>query len=740
MNSLIYELIFVLSSAMGVLSVLSRPLGIGKVGVLLILAELLLASLFVVFKNSGLTGRLVSVGLLFTYSVFVILLWVFGVSFGDFFVIKLLWLLPAAFISFVIGEAFAYFRLFQIIASILLLAALILLSFFKVDIDKTFAVSAFSLLLLTVCCETQRHWKKKGNTEIKEHMVFISPFILLTILLLLVSPYSKDPYEWKYVKMIYKEIKQNIYDMKIKMAIDNEKDYAEALMGFSEENDLAGSVKASKETALTLRKIPEGTENLKLSGKNFSTFTGREWIDEDYDDAPDSMMDTMGMMAAMKDYNNDSEIEFQTKELYVRYMTMNTSYVFTPPKALVRKSNFPIYSYEIENYGSDVLWPSDKSYKTSYYISYIPIDEQSEEYAEFIVKSDTPSKESYEAVLEEMGLNLDKMYSYDNFLKHQEYIEKTYCEDVVLSDELKYITKDLYEGCENDYEKLIRIKQLLNSFEYTMKPGELPEYVKDESDFLDYFILESREGYCSFYATAFVLLARAEGIPARYVQGYNVNTESKQAMYVYSSMAHAWAEVYFEGAGWVTFEVTPGYEKQAYNGPSYPYYTLPSISDSVSLPEEVDNTESEEVLEEAKVDTSFRWYVAAIPVISGILLVSVFFFAIRFALSLKFKKLSYERQYVLIIKQILKILRLLGAAQKEGETYYEYKVRLIKDDTLSDAGFIDNLERFLYGPKCDSEKMRGALEDAFATKKEVLNLLKNRHYLKYVLYSIGLIF
>ena len=120
MNSLIYELIFVLSSAMGVLSVLSRPLGIGKVGVLLILAELLLASLFVVFKNSGLTGRLVSVGLLFTYSVFVILLWVFGVSFGDFFVIKLLWLLPAAFISFVIGEAFAYFRLFQIIASILL--------------------------------------------------------------------------------------------------------------------------------------------------------------------------------------------------------------------------------------------------------------------------------------------------------------------------------------------------------------------------------------------------------------------------------------------------------------------------------------------------------------------------------------------------------------------------------------------------------------------------------------------
>ena len=50
----------------------------------------------------------------------------------------------------------------------------------------------------------------------------------------------------------------------------------------------------------------------------------------------------------------------------------------------------------------------------------------------------------------------------------------------------------------------------LASFTYNRTPGPLPEYVVDESSFLDYFLLESKEGFCTHFATAFVLLARAD--------------------------------------------------------------------------------------------------------------------------------------------------------------------------------------------------------------------------------------
>lgn len=58
--------------------------------------------------------------------------------------------------------------------------------------------------------------------------------------------------------------------------------------------------------------------------------------------------------------------------------------------------------------------------------------------------------------------------------------------------------------------------------EYNKNPGVLPDQVADGKSFLDFFLLESQKGYCTYYATAFVLLARAEGFPARYVQGFCV--------------------------------------------------------------------------------------------------------------------------------------------------------------------------------------------------------------------------
>lgn len=62
---------------------------------------------------------------------------------------------------------------------------------------------------------------------------------------------------------------------------------------------------------------------------------------------------------------------------------------------------------------------------------------------------------------------------------------------------------------------------------------------------------------------------RAAGIPARYVEGYVLTkTQAEQAegntMTLTSQNAHAWVEVYVDGTGWRTMEVTPGFYEEVY--------------------------------------------------------------------------------------------------------------------------------------------------------------------------------
>lgn len=81
---------------------------------------------------------------------------------------------------------------------------------------------------------------------------------------------------------------------------------------------------------------------------------------------------------------------------------------------------------------------------------------------------------------------------------------------------------------------------------------------------LEQFVLDTRVGYCEYYATAMAVMLRGLGIPTRVATGYLPGrevvapTSSLPGTYQVSSTdAHAWVEVAFEEAGWVTFDPTP---------------------------------------------------------------------------------------------------------------------------------------------------------------------------------------
>lgn len=75
---------------------------------------------------------------------------------------------------------------------------------------------------------------------------------------------------------------------------------------------------------------------------------------------------------------------------------------------------------------------------------------------------------------------------------------------------------------------------------------------------LDYFLFESKRGYCNYYATAAVVLLRSLGIPARMAVGFTQGffNEATGTYIVRERNAHAWPEVYFPDYGWVEFEPT----------------------------------------------------------------------------------------------------------------------------------------------------------------------------------------
>lgn len=85
--------------------------------------------------------------------------------------------------------------------------------------------------------------------------------------------------------------------------------------------------------------------------------------------------------------------------------------------------------------------------------------------------------------------------------------------------------------------------------------------VSDAGDNLDAVarFLETREGYCAHYASAFTVLARALGMPARIALGYRASSaQDADGRYVVTNHdLHTWAEVYLYGIGWMPFDVTP---------------------------------------------------------------------------------------------------------------------------------------------------------------------------------------
>ncbi|HET8871752.1 MAG TPA: DUF3488 and transglutaminase-like domain-containing protein, partial [Aquabacterium sp.] len=97
-------------------------------------------------------------------------------------------------------------------------------------------------------------------------------------------------------------------------------------------------------------------------------------------------------------------------------------------------------------------------------------------------------------------------------------------------------------------------------YTYTLAPGETETRPdgQPELNLIDQFWMDRKTGFCEHFATAFVVLMRAMGIPSRVVTGYQgMERNDIDGLYVVrNSHAHAWAEYWRDGIGWVRADPT----------------------------------------------------------------------------------------------------------------------------------------------------------------------------------------
>src|SRR6266699_642898 len=112
-------------------------------------------------------------------------------------------------------------------------------------------------------------------------------------------------------------------------------------------------------------------------------------------------------------------------------------------------------------------------------------------------------------------------------------------------------------GSSNVYTAMKKLESHLSDpaqFRYSVNNPPVPVNVDAVA-----WLLQTHQGYCTYYATAMTIMARMLGVPARIVNGFSQGHFDSQHWVVNVTDAHSWVQVYFSGFGWINFDPTPGF-------------------------------------------------------------------------------------------------------------------------------------------------------------------------------------
>lgn len=591
----------------------------------------------------------------------------------------------------------------------------------------------------------QEHWKKKRSGSLKGQMLWLSPFLGVYLLLMAIMPAPEKPYDWQWAKDIYAQVKEVFLEVSQNIMRGGHEDFDMALSGFSDDVELGSDVRENDREVMRIQSQNTLATNVYLIGKIYDTFDGRQWQQEYHGGEKERFLDTMETLYAVRRLDDSYQRDYLKETLIkIKYEYFNTGYVFAPLKVKSITGSGSALNYSFE--GGDLLLEKRKGYGTEYDVVYYQLNLGEELFVQLLEARKESDEALWETIAKGYEGRIEQKITPETVDAHRQMIYENYMDEVMLSKEVESYLSEITKDAETDLERLQAIERELNSYTYTRTPGELPDKVTNEGEFLDYFLLESRQGYCTYFATAFVLLARAEGIPARYAQGFCVPMEGSREAAVLSNMAHAWPEVYIDDVGWIPFEPTPGYERLRYTSWKVSLRDiLPSQNVGEVWDEEVEETpvrtEEETEAEGGSADRGPEdgsgakrlWRVLAfyIPVI---LVVFALVLVLGNLLGLyRYRRMSPNERLKLEVRRNLRMLSWLGLKKEEQETLQELRERGMLMLGMKTFCFIEIYEDIVYGGKRVREEM---LEEVRKERQQFWRLIRKEKKWKYVFYRI----
>jgi len=313
-------------------------------------------------------------------------------------------------------------------------------------------------------------------------------------------------------------------------------------------------------------------------------------------------------------------------EIAIENIALNRKYIYTPYEAL---TGMDLAEGAVQ-YNQDTVILSGKIFGAHDYSfnMYLP---QTDDYGSVDLMTWLNSLTLDSQIYEDYQ---GKEKVYRTFV-YQAYLDIPEREDTVLREFLTEETVSRLDG--RDYITIVQeIRQIFNEnfiFSYDI------DQIGEDEDFIEHF-LETGEGYDVHFATLAVMILRQAGVPARYTEGYYIPPQDVE-MYIdvdniifdlSDDYAHAWAEVYVDGIGWLPMEVTPG------------YYSLPEDEDSNdgtrediektpyynNIMEEEVSAPQEDAPEQNKVTAHNSWNIWIMVAILLIVIVLIYIIAGRY--------------------------------------------------------------------------------------------------------------
>lgn len=308
------------------------------------------------------------------------------------------------------------------------------------------------------------------------------------------------------------------------------------------------------------------------------------------------------------------------------------------------------------------------------------------------------------------------------------------------------------------------IKNLLSTYaDYSLSPGKTPA----GKDTAEYFYFENKKGYCVHFASTGTLMMRLRGFPARYVTGYlaepedfRKNDDGKYEAVITGKAAHAWTEVYQNGAGWIPAEMTPGYgsaeENSMHDTEASEEYEdereLPEMSDegeeggteesAASVGKAADEqTDIQKEQDRQKISVESRENKTGVTIISILLFAGVTLFVVfcvrkcfLFYGSRSRRGRNYAERTKVGFRQFFEMLVSAGVIKREAELDEEF-VRLVSslsgEVSIEDVKkMTDIVNRANYGRKkitvqeyCECDKIKRKISKSLIREMSLLQRL-----------------